>query len=138
VAAVTQDFVLRERGFLRRRCQRRTAGDGGNQRDGIAIFGGGGILAQVADVLVVEIDVDEAAYLAFVVEDLLAQVGEVGGERVQHFTHGGAGNGDGILAPGELPQRGRNQNSDHISRSTPQCGAGNPARSRLSGGFFAP
>ena len=55
-------------------------------------------LAQVADVLVVEIDVDEAAHLAFVVEDLLAQVGVMGGERVQHFADGGAGDGDGILA----------------------------------------
>jgi hypothetical protein len=38
-------------------------------------FVGGGVLAQIADVFVVEIHVDEAAHLAFVGEDLLAQVG---------------------------------------------------------------
>src|ERR1035437_679998 len=111
VAAVAEDFVFRER--------RGAAGDGGDQRDGVAILGGGGVLAQVANVLVVEIDVDEAAYLAFVVEDLFAQVGVVRGERVQHFADGGAGDGDGVLAPGELAQGGRNQNSGHINTSTP-------------------
>ena len=124
VAAVAQDFVVRERDLFGRRCQGGAAGDGGDQRDGVAILGGGGVLAQVANVLVVE--------------DLLAQVGVVGGERAKHFADGGAGDGDGILASGELAQRGRNQNSGHVSKSTPQCGAGNPARSRLSGGFVAP
>ena len=41
----------------------------------------GGVFAQVADVFVVQVHVDEAAQLAFVVEDLLAQVGNWRGER---------------------------------------------------------
>ena len=49
------------------------------------------VLAQVADVFVVQVDVDEAAQLAFVVEELLAQVGELRGQRAQHFADGGAG-----------------------------------------------
>src|SRR5262249_40814185 len=75
--------------------------------------------AEVADVLVVQIDVDEAADLALVVEDLLAEVGELRRQRGEDFADGRAGRAHGVLFPRELPQRGRDQYFGHVSRSTP-------------------
>ena len=43
----------------------------------VAVRRRSGVLAQVADVFVVQVHVDEAAQLALVGEDLLAQVGEL-------------------------------------------------------------
>ena len=78
VAAVAQNFVVGER---------RRSGGGAASAEPPAMegtseivspsCGGGGVLAQVADVFVVQIHVDEAAHLAFVGEDLLAQVGDI-------------------------------------------------------------
>src|SRR5262249_43461602 len=48
--------------------------DGGNDADLVAVLDGGGEVVEVADVLVVEVDVDEAAQLA-VVEQALADGG---------------------------------------------------------------
>src|ERR1035437_4085349 len=97
----------------------RPSGDGGDQRERVGVGGRGGVLAEVADVFVVEVDVDEAAQFAFIVEDLLAQIGVLGGERGEYFAHGGAGDGDGILLRGELTQRRRDQYFGHVSRSAP-------------------
>ena len=104
MTAVAEDLLLAESGLLGRRGHGRPAGDRGHQRERVAVFCGGGVLAQVADILVVQVDVDETAYLALVGEDLLAQIGELRGECAQHFAYGAAGNGDGILFPGELSQ----------------------------------
>ena len=92
VAAVAQDLFLRKSrlgraarpGPSRRRCE-------GTSEIVSPSGGRRGVLAQVADVFVVQIDVDEAAHLAFVVEDLLAQLGILRGQRVQHLAHRGAG-----------------------------------------------
>src|ERR1035437_8277125 len=92
----------------------RPSGDGGDQRERVGVGRRGGVLAEVADVFVVEVDVDEASQFAFIVEDLLAQIGVLGDERGEHFAHGGAGDGDGILLRGELPQRRRDQYFGHV------------------------
>ena len=73
VAAVAQDLVF-DRAHFRRRGHPRSAGDGGHQRHRVAILHRRGVLAQIADVFVVQVDVDEAAQLAFVGENLFAQV----------------------------------------------------------------
>src|ERR1035438_7395273 len=66
----------------------RPSRDRGHQRQRVALRGRIGVLAQVAYVFVVEVDVDEAAQLPLVVKDLLAQVGELGGQRGEHLAHG--------------------------------------------------
>jgi len=98
---------------------KRQAGNRGHQRNRIAFRRRCRCLAQVAYVFVVQIHVDEAAQLAFIGENLLAQVGEAAGQRVQRFTHGSTGNGDGVLFGGELPQRRGDQNLRHVSTATP-------------------
>ena len=103
MAAVAQDLFFAQR-RLGRSFHGRAAGDGRDQRNGVAVLGLAGIFAQIADVFVIQVHVHEAADLALVGEDLLAQVGELGGQRAQYFAYGGAGNGDGILFPGKLPQ----------------------------------
>ena len=119
VAAVAQDFVLGEGDFLRRRGHAGTAGNRRHQGDGVAFRGGGGVLAEVAYVFVVEVDVDEAAQLAFVGEDLLAQFRMSGDQGVQHFAYGGSGCRHRIQLAGELAQRGGDQNFGHVSKSAP-------------------
>src|SRR4051812_17051306 len=96
------------------RCSGGSTGNGRDQREGVGIGGRGGVFAEVAYVLVVEIDVDEATQFALIVVDLLAQVGKLGGQRGEHFAHGGAGGGDGILLRGELTQRRRDQYFCHL------------------------
>ena len=71
------------------------------------------IFVEVADVFVVDIHVDEAAQLAFVVEQVAAQVGVLGGQLVERFAHGGGIDFDGIVATGVLAQRGGNENLSH-------------------------
>ena len=63
--------------------------------------------------------VDEAAQLALLGEDLLAQVGVLGGKRGEHFAHRGAGDGDGIPRRRELTQGRRDQYLGHVSKSAP-------------------
>ncbi len=75
------------------------------------------VFFQIADVFVVQIHVDEAAQLAFVVKELLAQVGELRGQRAQHFADGRAGQLHRIVLVGVLAQRGRNQDFGHIRSS---------------------
>ena len=121
VAAVAQDLVVRERRFgsggaVDESSRRRSRAPAKSCRRPAV---GRGVLAQVADVFVVQIDVDEAAQLAFVGEDLLAQVGVLGGQRGQHFARPSRRHGHRILLPRELPQRRRDQNFGHISKSTP-------------------
>ena len=93
VPAVAQDLVVGKRGGCfgrarprptRRRCE-------GTIEIVSPSFTGVASLLQVADVFVVQIHIDEAAQLAFVVENLLAQIGKLRGERAQHFAHGRAG-----------------------------------------------
>ncbi len=106
MTAVAQDFVFREFGgrWFGRRGYGAT-GDARDDRHGVAILHRGGVLFQIADVFVVQIDVDEAAQLAFIVEELTAQIRVVGGEGGQHFAYGRAGQLDGILFACVLAQR---------------------------------
>ena len=65
----------------------------------------GGVL-EVADVVVVEVDVDEGAELAFGGEEVLLEVGVGGGELREDCVYGCAGDGDGLVAAGVAAQRG--------------------------------
>lgn len=67
------------------------AGDGGNDADGVAVFGGSIFLGEVTDVLIVDVDVDKTAQLAVLSEEVLAQVGKLGGEMAEGLAHGSSG-----------------------------------------------
>ena len=73
---------------------------------------GGRLPLQVPDVFVVHVDVDEAAQLAVVLEQVLAQVGVPRRELPQHFADVLAVDLDDGLLAGERPQRRGNQNTN--------------------------
>ncbi len=60
---------------------------------------------EIADVVVVEVDVDEGAQLALGGEEMLLELGVGGGELREHCVDGGAGDGDSLFAAGVGAQR---------------------------------
>ena len=119
VPAVAEDFVFRQTYFVRHgvHLQSRATRNARNNGKRIRIVHRRRVLVHVADIFVVQIDIDETAQLAFVVVEMLLQIREARGQRGQHFADGLAGEIDGIVLVGELPQRGRDQDSGHISSS---------------------
>src|SRR5204863_8696071 len=80
--------------------------DGRDDRQLVAVLDRRGEVVEVADVLVVEVDVDEPAQLP-VVEEPGRQAGELAAEVVEHRLHGGAAGLDLLLAICMLPHRRR-------------------------------
>src|SRR5262245_1355599 len=74
---------------------------GGNDAHLVAGLDGGGEAVEVANVLVVEVDVDEAAHLA-VVEQPLRDAGELAAHVVEHGLHRRAAGLDDRLLVGVL------------------------------------
>src|SRR5208282_6630582 len=73
--------------------------DGGNDADLVVLGHRSGQVVEVANVLVVEVDIDEAAqFLA--VEEPLAEGGKCGSQVRENLAHGRARRLDPILAPG--------------------------------------
>ncbi len=96
------------------------AGDGGDDGEFVGGGDGGGFAGgEVADVFVVEVDVDKGAELAFRGEEVLLQRGVRGSERGEGVGNSGAFDGDGGLLVSEGAQRGGDVNlhvviiSDH-------------------------
>jgi len=84
---------------------------GGDDGEFVGGGGGGGFAGgEVADIFVVEVDVDEGAELAFRGEEVLLQRGVRGGERGEGVGNGGAFDGDGGLLVSEGAQRGGDVN----------------------------
>src|SRR5205085_11326694 len=92
------------------------SGHGGDDRQLVAVLDRRGQVVQVADVLVVDVQVDEAAHLA-VVEDALRQPGEAGSEVVQHRLDRVARGLHSGLALGVLPHRRGNLNTNRHDSS---------------------
>ncbi len=114
VPAVTEDFLFRKRGRLRRRFHhRRSARDARDDRDGVAFLHGSGFLFQITDVFVIDIHVDETAQLAFVAVKLAAQILVFGREFAENLADGGAAQFDGVMFVGVLPQRSWNEYLGH-------------------------
>src|SRR6516165_4732987 len=82
------------------------SGHGGDDRQLVAVLDRRGEIIEIANVLIVEEDVDEAADLA-VVEDALGQGGVFRPQRVQRRLHGGPVDLHGRLPLGVLPHRRR-------------------------------
>src|SRR5229473_8315728 len=64
------------------------AGDRRHNANGVAVLGRGIFLCKVANILIVYIDVYEAAQLSVLGEQVLAQLAEFGGQPAQGFAHG--------------------------------------------------
>src|ERR1700730_1852933 len=89
-----------------------TAGDGGHQEDAVAFFEGAGFPAEEADVLFVEVDVEELADLALIVADVTRETGEARRELVQGLGDGRGTTVDSRRAIGEAAEGGGNLNGD--------------------------
>jgi hypothetical protein len=84
----------------------RTAGDGGD--DGELVICGNGsrfFFRKIAEVFVVEVDVDEGAELAIVAEELLLQRGVLGGEVGKDLSDCRTGNGYRLSSGGKGAER---------------------------------
>ena len=92
----------------------------GHQRDRVAGLERRRVLVQVADVLVVDIYVDEAAQAAFVGEEMFLQIRVCSGELGERLGDGRAGGLNLRLLARVLAQRRRNQNLGH-TLTAPQC-----------------
>src|SRR5579859_1754787 len=87
-------------------CALTAAGDGWDDGEFVVVGGFGGFLAgQIADVVVVEVDVDEGAQLAVGGVEVLAEVGICGDQLGQSLADGVSGNVYGLLASGVGAQR---------------------------------
>src|SRR6266540_3495766 len=83
------------------------SGDGGHDRDGVAVLEPRRPALQEADVFLVDVEIDEAAQLALLVDEALTESGELPLE-VLHDVIDGAGLGlDLGVALGERSQRSR-------------------------------
>src|SRR6516225_2922373 len=80
------------------------SGHGGDDGQLVAVLDGGGQVVEVTDVLVVEVDVDEAAHLP-ALEDARHDAGVGLAEIVEDGLHRGAAGLDDGLALGVLPHR---------------------------------
>ncbi len=81
----------------------RAPGDGRHDGNVITVFQGRRFLLQVADVFVVEIEVNEGAQFALVGVEVLAQVGMQRDERIHGFADGRSRNVHGRLFADVLP-----------------------------------
>src|SRR5690349_1858171 len=89
------------------------AGDRGDDRHLVALLHGRLEVLEEADVLAGDEDVDEAAHLAGVVADALADAGVALLQLGEQLADGGAGGGHLLLAGGVLAQRRGNANGGH-------------------------
>ena len=89
------------------------AGDAGHDGKVSPSFEPGGIFIEIADVFVVHIDVDEAAEVALVGEQVLFQVGELGGEVAKRLAYRGARHGHLIELRRELAESSGDEDFGH-------------------------
>src|SRR5438552_967646 len=92
------------------------SGDGGDDAQLVAVLDCRGEVVEVADVFVIEVDVDEAADLA-VVKDARADAGVLLAQIVEGGLHRGTGNLHDGLAVRMLPHGGGDVNADGHSFS---------------------
>src|SRR5262245_3641336 len=94
--------------------------DGGDDGQRVAVLDGGLEGVEVADVLVVEVDVDEALELALV-EEPVDDAGALPAQVVEDGLHGGPGGLDLRLVAGVLPHRRRNLYTHGHGESSRSC-----------------
>src|SRR5580704_14740371 len=95
-----------------------TAGDGGDDADGVAVFGGSGLFREVTDVFVVDVDIHEAAQLAVFGEEVLLKIAELRCESAECFSDGAGADFGGVALARVNPERRRNHDFHcHLLRS---------------------
>ncbi len=104
MAAVTQDLVVAERHW--RFYGDRAAGNRRHNADHVAGRDRSRLLAQVADVLLIDVNIDEAAQMAVVSKKMTAQVGELRGQVAECFLDRRAVHLHSVLFPGIRPEGG--------------------------------
>ena len=100
------------RGKLKRGDCLATAGNRRNEKNSIAFLEGAGFAAKKADVFLVEIDVEELAYLALIVAHVAREVGKARSKLVEGVGDGGRASVYFRGAVGEATERGGNFDSD--------------------------
>src|ERR1700729_613360 len=94
------------------------AGDGGDDADGVAVFGGRGLFGEVTDVFVVDVDIDEAAEFTVFGEEVFLQIAELRCESAQCFADGASADFGGVALARVNPERRRNHDFHcHLLRS---------------------
>src|SRR5262245_34700331 len=88
------------------------SGDGGDDRHLIAALQSGLLAVEEADVLFVDVDVDEASQLPRLVHQAVSQARELPFEVVDKGADGVGRGLDLGVAPGDRAQRGRNANEN--------------------------
>jgi len=81
------------------------AGDGGDDADFVAVLERRLAVFEEADVLLVDIDVDEAAHLAFFIHETFLDAGEARLQFDDRLADGGGVDFDQILVVGQLAER---------------------------------
>ena len=81
------------------------AGDGGDDADFVAVFERRRAVLEEADVLLVDIDVDEAAHLAFFIHEAFLDAGEARLQFDERLADGGGVDFDKLLVVGQLAER---------------------------------
>ena len=87
-----------------------TAGDGRHDADRVTVFRGSIFFGEVTDVLVIHVDIHEAANFSFIRKQMLFQLGIRPGQAAKRLTHGGRVTFEAGLLPGKLAKRRWNHN----------------------------
>src|SRR5689334_9397785 len=105
-------------------CYFRATGDRGHDADGVAVFSRRVFLLQIANILVVEVNIHEAANAAILGIEVLAQVRIGSGKLFQGLANRSGIELHACLLARKLPQSGRNfqlySHSSLASSVTPQ------------------
>ena len=120
VPAVALDLIPAEVQAFRSRLDGRkvAAGDGGHDAHHVTFLHRGPVFLQIADILVVDIDVDEVADLPLLVQQVWLELGKMTDQSVDHLAHGIAGQFHLVPIAREMPQRHRQEHlQSHFSSS---------------------
>src|SRR5262249_3707388 len=140
VAVVASQFVFVQFGQFCQRLFYRGARAAGYRRDDadlVLLFDRGVFFLQVADVFVVDVDVDEAAQLAVGVEEMFPQIGKLRDQFVERFADLRRFDRDRRLALGILAQSCRDRNGWHDVFSSEDQPRRNEEGEDFSCPFFA-
>src|SRR5260370_13817025 len=98
------------------------ARDGRDNTDGVSVFGGRVLFRQIANVLVIHVNIDKAAKFSVIGEKMLAQIGKFGGETPQSFPPR-PGFEFGRIALARIGPKRRRDNYFHCHVCSPQTAA---------------
>src|SRR5260370_17382228 len=95
------------------------ARDGRDNTDRVSVLGVRVLLRQIANVLIIHVNIDKAAKFSVIGEKMFAQIGKFGGETTQSFPHG-RGFEFGRIALARIRAKRRRDNYLHSPFCSPQ------------------